>query len=90
MVDFTQYVNADPSVSPTNPLDIFNSLDRRASHTALRPVQLEALEALNSRREERDLVLKLSTGAGKTTVALVYLYSHMKEKKQPAVYLQVA
>ena len=87
MVDFTQYVNVDPSVSPTNPLDIFNSLDRRASHTALRPVQFEALEALNSRREERDLVLKLSTGAGKTTVALVYLYSHMKEKKRPAVYL---
>ena len=87
MVDFTQYVDVDPSVSPTNPLDIFNSLDRRASHTALRPVQSEALEALNNRREERDLVLKLSTGAGKTTVALVYLYSHMKEKKRPAVYL---
>ena len=87
MVDFTQYVNVDPSVGSTNPLDVFNSLDRRASHTALRPVQLEALEALNERREERDLVLKLSTGAGKTTVALVYLYSHMKEKKRPAVYL---
>ena len=87
MVDFAQYINVDPSVGPTNPLDIFNSLDRRSSHTALRPVQFEALEALNSRREERDLVLKLSTGAGKTTVALVYLYSRMKEKKRPAVYL---
>ena len=87
MVDFTQYIEADTSVSSTDPIEIFESLDRRGSHTALRPVQIEALRTLNERRRERDLVLKLSTGAGKTTVALVYLYSHMREKRQPAVYL---
>ena len=87
MVDFTQYIRADTAVSSIDPIKIFESLDRRASHTALRPVQTEALAALHERRDERDLVLKLSTGAGKTTVALVYLYSHMREKRQPAVYL---
>lgn len=87
MVDFKKYIDADSSLDSVDPMDIFNSLDRRSSHTALRPVQMEAIKALNERRDERDLVLKLSTGAGKTTVALVYLYSHMKEKKRPAVYL---
>ena len=87
MVDFNQYIQSDTNEGSTDPMEIFESLDRRASHTALRPVQEEALRALNERRDERDLVLKLSTGAGKTTVALVYLYSHMKEKRQPAVYL---
>ena len=87
MVDFTQYISASSNTDSTDPLEIFNSLDRRSSHTALRPVQIEALKALDERRSERDLVLKLSTGAGKTTVALVYLYSHMKDKKRPVVYL---
>lgn len=87
MVDFTQYIKPDSTDSPIDPIELFDSLDRKASHTALRPVQTEALTALYERRNERDLVLKLSTGAGKTTVALVYLYSHMREKRQPAVYL---
>jgi hypothetical protein len=34
-----------------------------------------------------DVVLKLSTGAGKTTVALVHLYAYMLESRRPCVYV---
>lgn len=87
MVDFGKYVRSEQTVDTTDPLELFDSLDRRASHTVLRPVQIEALQGLSERRGQRDVVLKLSTGAGKTAVALVYLYSHMLEKRQPVVYL---
>ena len=70
-----------------DPLAVFELLDRKATHTILRPVQREVLAALRDRGTERDLVLKLSTGAGKTTVGLVYLYSQMKASGRPSLYL---
>ena len=32
-------------------------------------------------------MLKVSTGAGKTAVGLLFLQSHMEEAEEPAVYL---
>ena len=87
MVDFTKFIDDEEEFDTKDPEKLFASLDRWASHTVLRPVQKEALTELFKRRNERDIVLKLSTGAGKTTVALVFLYSHMLEKQRPAVYL---
>ncbi|MCP3167301.1 DEAD/DEAH box helicase [Myxococcus sp. QH3KD-4-1] len=43
--------------------------------------------ALAERRGARDVVLKMSTGFGKTTVALVHLFSYMEETRRPVVYL---
>ncbi|MGZ9013096.1 MAG: DEAD/DEAH box helicase family protein [Burkholderiales bacterium] len=42
------------------------------SHESPRPVQVEAFEALDVHINERDVVLKVSTGSGKTIVGLVY------------------
>jgi len=36
---------------------------------------------------QRDLILKISTGVGKTAVGLLYLCSFMEEKHEPVVYL---
>ena len=36
-----------------DPLAVFESLDRKATHTILRPIQREALEALRDRGGER-------------------------------------
>ncbi|MYC12367.1 MAG: DEAD/DEAH box helicase, partial [Gemmatimonadetes bacterium] len=71
----------------TNLLALFEYLDRHGSHIDLRPVQKEVLSAINGRRDEKDLVLKVSTGAGKTAVALLYLQSHMEKSGKPVVYL---
>jgi hypothetical protein len=87
MPDFSKRLGQKKTVDAADPEKLFASLDRKATHTVLRPVQVEALAALKSRRAERDLILKVSTGGGKTTVGLLYLHSHMLESGRPAVYL---
>ena len=87
MVEFKKLVQKKSEVNPADLIKLFESLDRHSSHTVLRPVQIEALQELGKRRDERDHVLKISTGAGKTTVALLYLQAYMEEKEEPVVYL---
>lgn len=87
MVDFKKFVKDEKTVDVKNLKGLFDSLDRQGSHIDLRDVQKEALQAITSRRQERDLVLKISTGAGKTTVGLLYLQSYMEELREPVVYL---
>jgi hypothetical protein len=87
MVDFSKLVGKQAAVDASDPLKLFDSLDRKGSHTTLRPAQIEALTALHQRRGERDHVLKLGTGVGKSTVALLYLRSYMATTKRPGVYL---
>lgn len=89
MIDFKKYGSGGGKgpLDPTDLLSLFESLDRKTSHTELRKAQIESLQALTASRGQRDHVLKVSTGAGKTTVGLLYLRSHAIEKKQAAVYL---
>lgn len=87
MVDFRKLIKKETSTDFRNLVALFESLDRHASHTELRPAQQEALESVTHQRIQRDLILKVSTGAGKTTIGLLYLLSHMYESKKPVVYL---
>jgi hypothetical protein len=87
MVDFKKHVSRKINRDFTNLVSLFDSLDRQTSHIELRTVQQESLQILSKRRQERDLILKMNTGAGKTTVGLLYLWSFMEEKRQPVLYL---
>jgi len=87
MLDFSKFTAAAPVSDAFDLLAIFERLDRKSSHTEPRPSQREAMEQLTARHQERDLVLKISTGAGKTTVGLLYLYAHMRMAKGPVVFL---
>ncbi len=87
MVDFKKHISKKREIDITNLITVFESLDRRTSHIELRPAQQEALQLISSHRNDRDLILKISTGVGKTAVGLLYLWSFMEEKKQPVVYL---
>lgn len=87
MVNFKGLVKQKRAIDVSRLLDLFNSLDRHSSHIELRPVQEQALSSLTDRRAEKDLILKISTGAGKTLVGLIYLFSHMEEKEEPGAYL---
>ncbi|WP_373998753.1 DEAD/DEAH box helicase [Bdellovibrio bacteriovorus] len=66
--------------------ELFYSRDRESSHSDLRNSQSQAFSELDKRRSERDIVLKVSTGAGKTTIGLTYLFSFMEQYEEPAVY----
>lgn len=87
MVRFGKYVKKERKVDPTDLVALFESGDRHATHTELRPAQRETLKALSARLDSRDVVLKVSTGAGKTTAGLIYLQSQMERTGDPVVYL---
>ena len=78
--------NTDTVVS-SDPIQIFNYLDKKDGFGYLRTNQADFLKEWNGRRTERDIVGVMHTGAGKTLVGLLMLQSKLVEEKEPAIYL---
>lgn len=71
-----------------DPRQLFDALPARsAQYEFLRDPQGQVLEAWFERRPERDLVIKLNTGGGKTVVGLIVAQSSLNEDEGPALYL---
>ena len=87
MVNFDQLMSGNGKKSPIEPRALFQTLQREKKFEYLRDVQGDVLDAWFSRREERDLIIKMNTGSGKTAVGLVLLWSKLKDGKGPALYL---
>jgi superfamily II DNA or RNA helicase len=88
MIDFSKLGRTKAAGPSQRLVDLFQQLDRKATHESLRPVQIDALGALDVQIGHRDVVLKVSTGSGKTVVGLVFA-EHMRRKHpgETAVYL---
>src|SRR5205807_8527936 len=87
MVDFKKLRESKSKPKPIHPREIFNSLPKPPGINDLYASQAEVLDAWFARRAERDLVVKLHTGGGKTLVALLMAQSVMNEIGEPVVYL---
>src|SRR5688572_20463445 len=88
MVDFSKMLTEDDSPEPINPADIFHSLPRSdTKFDYLRDVQGDVLKAWHDRRDDRDIVIKMNTGSGKTLVGLLMLQSLLNEQVGPSLYL---
>ena len=87
MVDFGSLVGTGKEIATYDLEKFYASLDVKSTHTEPRSAQREAMKELTLRSAQKDIVLKISTGAGKTTIALLYLYGHMKLQRAPVVYL---
>ncbi len=87
MVDFKKLAASKSKPKPNNPRDIFNSLPKPPGINDLYASQAEVLDAWFLRRTDRDIVIKLHTGGGKTLVALLMAQSVMNETSEPVVYL---
>ena len=87
MVNFRQLISQANQSLTIEPRQLFQTLDRSSQLEYLRDVQGDVLDAWYERRNERDLVIKMNTGAGKTLVGLVLLWSSLKEGRGPALYL---
>lgn len=71
-----------------HPREIFSLLSNKdPKFSYLRDVQTEVLNIWFERRQEKDIVVKMNTGSGKTTVGLLILKSCLNEKQGPAVYI---
>ena len=88
MIDFSKKIGTKPKVKQVNPIEIYNSLDRKTDAGPLRPVQERVLKEWDSnRRDDRNLIVKLHTGEGKTLIGLLMLQSLLNEKGEPCLYL---
>jgi replicative superfamily II helicase len=87
MVDFKKLRESKSKPKPVNPREIFNSLPKPPGINDLYASQAEVLDAWFARRTDRDVVVKLHTGGGKTLVALLMARSVMNELGEPVIYL---
>ncbi|WDF63175.1 DEAD/DEAH box helicase [Flavobacterium sp. KACC 22763] len=72
---------------PIDPNELFYSLKKEKEYSYLRGIQEEALTIWHSKRNNNNLLLKMNTGAGKTLVGLLILYSKMIETKKRSIFL---
>lgn len=87
MVDFKKLREAKAKPKPVHPRDIFNALPKPPGINDLYASQAEVLEGWFGRRTDKDLVVKLHTGGGKTLVGLLMAQSVMNETGEPVIYL---
>ncbi len=87
-IDFGKLLSGDSIDTITDPRKLFSALPKKApKYSYLRDVQSDVLDSWFGRRHDRDLVIKMNTGGGKTVVGLLMLKSCLNEKIGPAVYV---
>lgn len=87
MVDFRKLREEKKQPKVIHPIEIFRRLPKPAGINDLYTSQAEVLEEWFGRRTERDLVIKLHTGGGKTLVGLLIAESVLRESQEPVLYL---
>ncbi|MBE9082853.1 DEAD/DEAH box helicase family protein [Tolypothrix sp. LEGE 11397] len=88
MVDFKKKLGTKSIEKKVNPVEIYDSLDRKSQTSILRPVQKEILtDWWLHRKDDKDLILKLHTGQGKTLIGLLILQSRLNENKGNCLYI---
>ncbi len=87
MVDFGKLRTQRAVEKPINPIEIFRHLPKPPQIADLYTSQAEVLSTWFERRNEKDTVIKLHTGGGKTLVGLLIAQSSINETKEPALYL---
>jgi len=88
MVDFTKRLKTTKTKVFIDPIELYDSLDRKADKGPLRPAQEVVLNTwFAEKRGQKDVIVKLHTGQGKTLIGLLMLQSRLNEFKEPVVYL---
>lgn len=88
MVDFSKRLGSKKVGPILDPVKLYDTLDRAHDKGPLRPAQEAVLqEWFDRRREQRNVIVKLHTGQGKTLVGLLILQSRLNEARGPALYL---
>ena len=88
MIDFSKHIKGNQGAKKINPIEIYDTLDRKSGAGPLRPCQTRILnEWYNSNQNDRDLIIKLHTGAGKTLIGLLIALSYLNQGKGPALYM---
>lgn len=88
IIDFSKISYSGAATTDFSPGAVFTRI-RKPESKYLRPTDEQGviLSAWYERRDERDITIKLNTGAGKTLIGLLVLQSSLEESISPAVYL---
>lgn len=88
MLDFKKKLATGQCNKKTDPLELYKTLDRKSVAGPLRPAQEYILnEWYQNHRNDKDLIIKLHTGEGKTLVGLLLLQSNINAKESPCLYI---
>ena len=87
MVDFGKLGKGSAKPAPVDPGEIFLRLPKSPGFDDLWSSQADALKQWFDRRNDRDIVIKLNTGGGKTLVGLLIAQSIINERNGPVLYL---
>jgi len=87
MIDFKKLRSDRKKPKPIDPIEIFRRLPKPSGFNDLYTSQAEVLQGWFDHRNEKDTVLKLHTGGGKTIVGLLIAQSSLNESTGPVLYL---
>lgn len=90
MLDFTKLLNDTLQSTVTSPIEIFDLLPNKHSKYdgLLRHPQVEVLEKWFTKKfNDKNTIIKMNTGSGKTVIGLLILKSYLNDGKGPAVYI---
>lgn len=80
MIDFKKIIDENKVNNIINPREIFMSLPNK-KYDYPRDVQTEVWQQWMGKRDEKDVIIKMNTGSGKTIVGLIILMSCIREEK---------
>jgi len=80
-------LNLGKTEKQTDPRKIFSTLIRNEKFKRPLDEQSDVLDEWYKRRNSKDLLIKMNTGAGKTIIGLLCLQSSLNEGIKPAVYV---
>ena len=88
MIDFKELITGGVPQNILEPLEIFEKLDKKVGKEYLRNRQIEILRNWHEKfRTQKDTIIKLHTGEGKTLIGLLTLQSCINEGYGPGIYL---
>ncbi len=89
MVNFNKKLKGSATASkPIDPEEIYEKADRASDTGPLRPAQISVLREWHGElRKEKDVIVKMHTGQGKTLIGLLILKSKLNETGEPALYI---
>jgi DEAD/DEAH box helicase/Helicase C-terminal domain len=85
-IDFSEMLDENDD-EVVHPRDIFFTLDRAPNFSFPRDIQTEVMNSWFEERDNRDSIVKLNVGSGKTLVGLLLLQSSLNEGIGPALYV---
>ncbi len=88
MIDFSKKTKQKTMIKSDNPIEIYSGLDRTSVAGSLRKSQEKVLiEWYSDRIVDKDVIIKLHTGEGKTLIGLLILMSKMNRGEGPCIYV---